>query len=472
MKACDQMLPPGASFPSPTGFASRYFGRRCRLLCLAFILLNMIAGPVRGADYLLGPMDKVRIKVYEWRASRDEIFEWDALNDEFTVGATGTLSLPFVGEVRVTGTTTSELAGSIAERLRSQMGLDRRPDTSIEIVQFRPFYIVGQVDHPGEFPYRPGLTVLQALTIAGGLPKVNDGLMRLGREVILARGDLQVLGAQAVYLRARKARLEAELKQSDNLGLPRAPTGPVAGGSAELAMQQSAMQQEVSIFQARREAFSTQMRVLEQLKEFLEKEVVSLVAQRQTEEVQIQLVKKELATVSKLMDKGLAAAPRQYGLERTVAQLEGDQLRIETSLLKAKQEISRTEIAMLELKNKRANDVTTELRETQAKLDELDRKSETDEQLLYESEVTAPQLIAQRDRSRRVQPVYTIMGQRGGKAVELYASESTAVEPGDTIKVELPLSNTAPVADASVGLTNSATRSAPPLQSATRDDVQ
>jgi len=467
MKTCNQTLPAGARPRSPARSASHHFGRRWGVLSLALTLLNIIAGPAGGADYLLGPMDKVRVKVYEWRASRDEIFEWDALNDEFRVDATGTLSLPFVGEVRVTGITTGELARTIADRLRSEMSLGRRPDTSIEIVQFRPFYIVGQVDHPGEFPYRPGLTVLQALSIAGGLPKVNDGLMRLGREVISARGDLRVLGAQAAYLRARKARLEAELKQSDKLDLPRALTAHPTSASAELAMQQ-----EVLIFQVRREAFSTQMRVLEQLKEFLEKEVVSLAAQRQTEEVQSQLVKKELESVSKLVDKGLAAAPRQYGLERTVAQIEGDRLRVETSLLRAKQEISRTEIAMLELKNKRANDVATELRETQVRLEELDRKSETAEQLLYEAEVTAPQLIVQRARARTVQPIYTIMRQRGEDAVELTASESTAVEPGDTIKVEIPLYNTGLAANASVGLADSPTGAALSRQSEARANMQ
>ena len=45
--------------------------------------------PASAAEYLLGPQDKVRLKVYEWRASRDVIFEWTALNDTFTVGADG-----------------------------------------------------------------------------------------------------------------------------------------------------------------------------------------------------------------------------------------------------------------------------------------------------------------------------------------------------------------------------------------------
>jgi len=427
----------------------------------------MIAGPARTADYLLGPQDKVRIKVYEWRAARDDIFEWDGLNDEFTVGATGTMSLPFAGEVEAGGMTTGELAGRIAERLRSEMGLGRRPDTSVEIVQFRPFYIVGRVDHPGEFPYRPGLTVLQALSVAGGLQKFNDGLMRIERDAISAKGELQVLGAQAVNLRARRARLEAELKQSDTIDFPREPTAYPDDASAELAMQQEGL-----IFQVRREAFSTQMRVLEQLKSFLEKEVVSLAAQKQTEDTQIQLVKKELSSVSLLVDKGLASAPRQLGLERTVAQIEGERLRVETTLLRAKQEISRTEISMLELKNKRANDVSVELRETQAKLEELGRRTATADQLLYEAEVTAPQLLAQRARSRRVQPVYTIVRQKEGNALELSASESTAVEPGDTIKVEVPFPNTAQAADASVGLADGRTAAAPSLQSALQAKAQ
>ena len=466
MKTCEHTLPLGAPSRSPAASA-RHSGRRWGFLAFAVILLNTIAGPVGAADYLLGPQDKVRIKAYEWRASRDEIFEWDGLNDEFTVGAAGTLSLPFAGEVEAAGTTTGELAAKIAERLRSGMGLGRRPDTSVEIVRFRPFYIVGRVDHPGEFPYRPGLTVLQAVSVAGGLQKLSDGLMRIERDAISARGELQVLGAQAINLRARRVRLEAELKQSDTLDFPRDPTAYPNNASAELAMQQEGL-----IFQVRREAFSTQMRVLEQLKSFLEKEVASLAAQRQTEETQIQLVKKELSSVSSLVDKGLAAAPRQLGLERTVAQIEGERLRVETSLLRAKQEISRTEISMLELKNKRANDVSIELRETQAKIEELDRKTETADQLLYEAEVTAPQLLAERARSRRVQPVYTIVRQREGNALELSASESTAVEPGDTIKVEVPPTSTAPAAGASVGFTDAPSAAPPLLQSAARAKVQ
>ena len=137
----------------------------------------------------------MRLKIYEWRASRDAIFEWTALNDQFIVSADGMLFLPFVGEIQAAGVRPGVLAAAIGERLVRQMGLGRPPDVAVEVVQFRPFYIVGDVKAPGEFPYRPGLNVLQALSIAGGLRTGADALSRVDREVIAGRGEIGLLVA-------------------------------------------------------------------------------------------------------------------------------------------------------------------------------------------------------------------------------------------------------------------------------------
>jgi len=412
--------------------------RRGLALGFGAVLLWLISGTTNVAamdGYKLGPQDRVRVKVFEWRASRDEVYEWKALNDEFVVGANGMLSLPLAGEIPAAGIETSELARTIAERLRVGMGLGRVPDASVEIVQFRPFYIIGHVDKPGEFPYRPGLTVLKALSIAGGLRRLGDqSLNRLERDAIASRGDLRVLTMHAHSLRVRRARLQAELNGAETMEPPR----ELAGRQNEPAVA-LLLQQERQIFDARREAFQTQMRALEQLKGYLEKEVVSLNAQIATEETQLKLVKKELDSVSALVDKGLAVAPRQLSLERTAAQIEGDRLRVGASLLRARQEISKTEIAILELRNKRANEVAVELRETQTKLDEIDRKADTAVQLIYEAEVIAPLSIAEQSRARRSRPIFSIARWTGGKLVEIAADETTPVQPGDTIKVELPL---------------------------------
>jgi polysaccharide export outer membrane protein/exopolysaccharide production protein ExoF len=107
-------------------------------------------------------------------------------------------------------------------------------------------------------------------------------------------------------------------------------------------------------------------------------------------------------------------------------------------LLRARQEISKAEIAIIELTNKRKTDVALELRETQSKLDDLYRRADTSEQLLFEAEVTAPQLALRLARARLAKPTYTIVRGNAGVAVEMSAAETTSVQPGDTIKVEWP----------------------------------
>jgi polysaccharide biosynthesis/export protein len=404
------------------------------------VLFNLsvlsLAGSVGAADivYRLGPQDKVRVKVYEWRPSRDEIFEWSALNDEFTVGAAGTLSLPLVGEIAASGVAPAELAARIANTLQHTMGLGRRPNASVEVIEFRPFYIVGEVDRPGAFPYRPGLTVLQALSIAGGLRRTTDyGLLRIERDAILARGEADVSHRQINNLFAQRARLEAELNETETINFP-----AVLTAQRDNALIAAMLRQEQQIFETQRQGFKNQLQALEQLKGHFEREVGQLNAQMATEDRQMELAKKELEGVSMLANRGLASAPRQLSLERMVAQIEGERLRVGTSLLRTQQEIAKTEISILELRNKRKNEAASKLRDTQSQLDGLARKMETSEQLVYEAEITAPQLLSRLVRPRRVEPVYTILRQSYSGTVELLGSEVTAVEPGDTIKVDLP----------------------------------
>ena len=166
----------------------------------------------RGTDYRLGSLDKLRIRVSAWRPARAEVFSWKALDGAYSIGPAGNLSLPLLGEISAAGATTAELASEIADRLKERIGLVERPDVAIEIIQFRPFYIVGHVEHPGEYPYRPGMNVLQALAIAGGNVRIAD--QRLEREIIATTGELNQLEAEKITLLARKARLEVGAPRS------------------------------------------------------------------------------------------------------------------------------------------------------------------------------------------------------------------------------------------------------------------
>lgn len=145
-------------------------------------------------EYRLGMQDRIRIRVFEWRPAKDEVFEWAALNAEYAVGAAGRISMPLIGEIAASGITVNDLAKTIGQRLRTCMGLTEAPDIAVEITQYRPFYLTGHIEKPGEYPYRPGMTVLQALAIGGGLHRSGEfGTSRIERELIQTQGDLHLL---------------------------------------------------------------------------------------------------------------------------------------------------------------------------------------------------------------------------------------------------------------------------------------
>lgn len=402
---------------------------------LAMILIAFAAlqNQASAEVYRLGALDKISVKVFEYRTSIGEIYEWKSLNGEVILGAGGEISLPLIGTIQASGMTTVELGAAVAQQMSQSIGLAAPPFVAIEVIEYRPIYVVGSVDKPGGYAYRPGLSVLQAMGLAGGLPRLSDtGVLRLRRDVISQRGDVQQLGAQLQSLLIRKARLVAEMGDSEIILLP--PEIEKRKSDATIAQ---IIQQETSIFNARRTALKTELAALAGLKDYLAKEVTSLDAQISAQKKERATVQKELDTVITLVEKGLSQVQRQLALERTMAQMEGDRLRLETVLLKARQEISRTEISILESSNKRATEITVDLRETEAQLEQTASKFRVADKLLSEVQISSP-LLAGGSRKDQPQPVFSIVRNVSGSVKEIQATENTSVQPGDTIKVYLP----------------------------------
>jgi polysaccharide export outer membrane protein len=107
-------------------------------------------------EYKLGPGDKVRITVYGE----------PTLSGEFLVSTAGKISFPMVGEIDANGLTTREITTKIATKLSD--GYILNPQVSSEVLTYRPFYILGEVNKPGEYPYTSDLTVIKAVATAQG----------------------------------------------------------------------------------------------------------------------------------------------------------------------------------------------------------------------------------------------------------------------------------------------------------------
>jgi polysaccharide export outer membrane protein len=114
-------------------------------------------GEAGNQPYQLGPGDRIRVTVQGVEAA----------SIDYTVSDTGNISMPLIGIVKVGGLTPHEVEAQIAARATEEQ-IRGNPSTTVEVEQYRPFFILGEVQRPGLYPYTPGMTVRTAVAIAGG----------------------------------------------------------------------------------------------------------------------------------------------------------------------------------------------------------------------------------------------------------------------------------------------------------------
>ena len=160
---------------------------------IALFCLALLTGCASGSDlpacttqstaaagaadaYTLGSGDRMRITV----------FRNPELSGEFAIGGEGYLALPLGGEVLAKGMNVRQLEDQIEARFRDG-GFLVDPQVSIEVLTYRPFYILGEVNRPGEYAYVNGMTVTSAVAMAGGFTYRGDQ-----DDITIERGDCAI----------------------------------------------------------------------------------------------------------------------------------------------------------------------------------------------------------------------------------------------------------------------------------------
>lgn len=124
---------------------------------LALLVISSACFAQTAQSYVLGAGDKVEIKV----------FGQPDLEVTALLGNSGEVNYPFLGKVRLAGLNTSEVEQVIIRGLKPGYLID--PNVYVQVIEYRPFYIHGEVKTPGAYPYQPAMTVNQAIALAGGL---------------------------------------------------------------------------------------------------------------------------------------------------------------------------------------------------------------------------------------------------------------------------------------------------------------
>lgn len=145
--------------------------------------------------YQLGAGDVVQIKV----------FGDDSLSGEQKIDGQGKLAMPLAGNVDAKGLTTDELQ----ERLEAQLGEYRRDaEVTVSVMEYRPFYILGEVKEPGGYPYVEGMSVVNAIAMAGGYTyraRKNDFVLQreAGQQAMRAEDGTPLLPGDVITVRER-----------------------------------------------------------------------------------------------------------------------------------------------------------------------------------------------------------------------------------------------------------------------------
>ena len=167
LSGCITVPPPVASAPTAA---------RADLDQLAY-------GGVADAQASVVPVAYAKDQPYRLDAGdrlRIVVFGQDGLTNSYSVDAGGAITMPLIGAVQARGLTPAALAQAISARLRG--GYIREPYVAVEVEAYRPFFILGEVAAPGQYPYVPNMTVESAVAIAGGFsPRAQKGTVALTR---------------------------------------------------------------------------------------------------------------------------------------------------------------------------------------------------------------------------------------------------------------------------------------------------
>lgn len=388
------------------------------------VLLALVCGAFSAVaeDYRLAPNDRLDIRLGEWNNTTSDLRDWSTLSGEYVVGADGGVSLPFAGPIQAEGLTTVELGREISRRIQARLGASATLDAVVQIAEYRPVFVTGAVETPGAYPYSPGLTVLKAVALAGGLPGASED-RGVDRDYINARGSLDVLSATRNQLLAASARLQAELTDAEEIEFSETLENSANG--------KALMDDQRALLMASRNRLKQELAANADLQTLLETEIAALEKKEATQNQQLALTREELESVSQLKDQGLARNQNIRPVRQSVVDIETSLLDIQTAGLRARQDLNRAKQQATALVENRMAELAREKQTVDAQLEETGHRARTSSDLMANALAGGVSSPAMGD----AQINYAIVRDEDGAQSEIAADENTGIRPGDVIKV-------------------------------------
>ncbi|MGR9418745.1 exopolysaccharide biosynthesis protein [Rhizobium leguminosarum bv. viciae] len=410
---------------------------RATFVISALALLAGAVSPALADSAPLAPQTKIRLTVVQWMPSKGQFERWDAIGGEYTVSDAGEVSLPFLGSQSVGNLDNASLTNEIAKRLQAKMGLAQTPAVTIDVLDYPPIYVVGDVTTPGQYSFRPGLTVLQSLAMSGGPRRAKEEQQTHSIQIV---GELREIDHSILRSTARLARLQAEMDGANEITFDQRT-------DVDQQFAAGIYNEERIIFRARANALERQSRAFTELRDLLTTEISTLEEKLTGADDNIKSVEDQLVSVKSLVQKGLTISSRQMDLERLLTTYRSDKLDLVTAVMRGRQAVSETTRNLEGLYDARRSEVATEAQSERASLDQFKLKRETLQKLLIADLGSYDSVKSLTDD---LPLTFSVTRRNAGQINQFQASETTALAPGDVVRVAQPhILDNSPQADTS-----------------------
>lgn len=340
------------------------------------------------------------------------------LSGDYRINDDQTISVPVVGRVSVARMEPADLERDLAQRIARVTG--REAFVTVEISEYRPVFVSGYVSRPGTAPWKPGLTVLQAITIAGGDFRTAGGAsdnvtLRIQRAV----DDQKRILAQI-------ARLEAERAGAATIAVPDRLVARVGRKQAEelIASQKT-------VFESRKSANNAQIAGLERAIALTRQEMDSMTGQRKRLLEQLEFRREQFTRMKQLFDRGLLRNDKMHEEQLKLADIDERLASVGVSAARANSTLVGLERELADARQKRRAEIDTELLK-------LERDSaQLDLEIKSFGVATAKSQFANPDGEQRETVTYEIVRQNRNGSRTIPADRYSLLRPGDMVVVSM-----------------------------------
>lgn len=402
-----------------------------KMFARAFALVCLPSGPAfAGAAYHLMPGDIVEMSI---AGIQD-------LHQRSEIDAAGDAALPLVGAVPAAGRTIDEFRSSVRDRMVSKLYRQRTPErgeatvmispeeVSVSVADYRPIYVNGDVSKPGQEPFRVGMTVRQAVALAGGYDIMRFRMNNPFLESADYNAERESLRAELSREILRSARLEAELDSAPKIA---AAAVMDAGSPSQflaktLADEQNILELREADYKNDRDSYSRSIdKAQEQLK--------LLGEQRQKEQEGAQADITDYANIQDIFRKGNTSMLRLTDSRRVMLLSSTRLLQTTVQLAQANRDLETLNREAGKLDQLRRAEIHGQLQDSRLRTKQIEsRLAAASEKLAYASLVKS-QLV----RGDGAAPEIKLVRTRADGSKSFSAGEDDALEPGDVVEVSL-----------------------------------